>query len=238
MKNKKVLILTGITDMLHHLYGDDASFKDIFDMTLPSMQRYAKKHDYDLLAMRSFGTDDHNIFLDDHLGFLRVLRAFEMLQHYDIVMWIDADSIVTNDNYSIMDFELDENHCFYASWDWESKGTFSTGNFIIQKNNYSQVLFDQFVLMGKEIISRNMWGQEQTTLNLLYQHGPMRNLIKVLDHKYLGSVPSIELYPPPVWSDRTPPPFPWTEDSFLCHLTGLSNTTREQMLKAHFAKFL
>ena len=134
MKNKRVLLLTGTTDILRSPNETDNTMEEVFDLTLPSKQRYAKKYGYDLLSLRSFGSDKQNIFKDKHLGFLRALRAFEMLEHYNIVMWIDADSIITNDNFSINDFQIDENHSFYASWDWNNVGhSFSTGNFIIHK---------------------------------------------------------------------------------------------------------
>lgn len=243
MKSKKTLILTGTTDILRSPTETDNSYKELLQLTLPSMQRYAEKYDYDLLVMRSFGEDSHNRFLNTHIGsnmgFLRVLRAFEMLDYYDNVMWIDGDSIVTNNTYAIDDFHLDENHCFYASWDWNGKYTFSTGNFIIQKNKHTKEFFDQFILTSQYIISNNIWGQEQTTLNAMYTNSSLRNVIKILDHKYLGAIPGIEMYPGISWSkDRMSPRFPWNEDAFICHITGLVNATRVHILKTHFNKYL
>ena len=190
-----------------------------------------------MLALRSFGSDSTKIFDDIELGFLRELRTFEMLSHYDIVMWIDADSIITNDNYSINDFQLDEDHCFYASWDWNGKYTFSTGNFIIQKCNSTNDMFNKFLQVGKHVKDTNQWGWEQTTMNIIYRQTDLGNHIKVMDHKYLGAIPGIEMYPGTSWSkDRMPPRFPWNEDAFICHITGLVNATRVHILKTHFNK--
>lgn len=239
MSNKRVLILTGTSEILRTSEETDNTIEEVFDITFSSKQRYAKKHGYDLLALRSFGSDSNKIFDDIELGFLRELRTFEMLSHYDIVMWIDADSIITNDNYSINDFQLDEDHCFYASWDWNGKYTFSTGNFIIQKCNSTNDMFNKFLQVGKHVKDTNQWGWEQTTMNIIYRQTDLGNHIKVMDHKYLGAIPGIEIYPETSWSkDRMPPRFPWNEDAFLCHVTGLKNATRLDILKTHFSKYL
>ena len=139
--NKRVLIITGTTDMGKGLLpgwpsAEDRTMEDVFDLTLPSKQRYCKKHGYDLLSLRSFGTDKKNRFKDNDIGALRVLRTIEISEYYDVVMWIDADSIITNDNLTIEDFPLDDNCCFYASWDWNGKSSMSTGNFIIKPNKH------------------------------------------------------------------------------------------------------
>ena len=102
--NKRVLVLTGTTDILRQPNETDNTMEEVFDLTLPSKQRYVKKYGYDLLSLRSFGKDRQNRFTESDIGFLRVLRAFELLENYDIVMWIDADSIITNHNFSIDDF--------------------------------------------------------------------------------------------------------------------------------------
>ena len=67
MKSKKTLILTGTTDILRIPTETDNSYKELLQLTLPSMQRYAEKYDYDLLVMRSFGEDSHNRFLNTWL---------------------------------------------------------------------------------------------------------------------------------------------------------------------------
>lgn len=237
MSNKKVLVLTGTSEILRIPEETDNTFEEVFDLTLPSKQRYAKKHGYDLLALRSFGSDSNRLFDDTELGFLRELRAFEMLSYYDIVMWIDADSIITNDNYSINDFQLDEDHCFYASWDWPGKRTISTGNFIVQKCNSTNQMFNLFLQVGKHVKDTNQWGSEQTTMNIIHKQTDMGKHIKVLDHKFLGSIPSKQMFKG-IWDQRADPPHPWTNDSFLCHITGVPNKNRIDVINTSFERFI
>jgi len=235
-KNKRVLLLTGTTDMLRSPNETDNTMEEVFDLTLPSKQRYAKKYGYDLLSLRSFGSDKHNIFKDTHIGFLRTLRAFEMLYNYDTVMWIDADSIITNYNFSVDDFQIDENHSFYASWDWNNIGySFSTGNFIIHKTKNTNNFFNSFLSTGKQVVDSNTGGEEQTTLNSLYN--THKNDIKILEHKFLGSIPSKNMFMG-IWDGRPETKVPWSEESFLVHLTGITNKNRIEVAKTTFKDYL
>ena len=228
--SKNVLIITGYTDLT--IPTDDNTMKEVFDLTLPSKQRYANKHGYDLLSMRSFGTDKDNKFKKNDIGFLRADIAFKMIQYYDIVMWIDADSVITNDKYSISDFYLDEDHCFYASWDWNGKNSFSTGNFIVTNTKNTQT----FISFYNQVCMK--FPHEQDTLNALYINSPFRNIIKILDHKFLGAVPHIDMYGKELWKDRMPIPYPWNSDCFLSHLTGISNKDRIRILNDFYKDYL
>lgn len=237
MNNKRVLVLTGTTNIIRDPNSTDSTMEEVFDLTLPSKQRYAKKHGYDLFALRSFGVDKHNRF--DHLkiGFMRALRSFEMLEYYDAVMWIDADAIITNDNMSIYDFQLDDQHSLYTSYDWTGKHSFSTGNFILHNTPHTNNLFLEFLNIGKQVVDGNHWGEEQTTLNHIYKASELKNTIKLLDHNYLNAVPAAVMQSE-FWVNRQPVRWPWNENSFLAHLTGVSNKHRIEILENHFDRYI
>lgn len=237
----RTLLLTGTTDILKEQhYKNDNSMEEVFDLTLSSKQKYVKKHGYDILAMRSFGVDKKNRFKQEiygFIGFIRVLRALEMLEYYDYVMWIDADSIITNHDYSINDFQNEDKYCFYASWDWPGKNSFSTGNFIVHKGQNFDYFFDTFIAVGQHIVNTNQWGWEQTTLNTMYRIADFKNDMKILDHKYLSPIPD-KILMRGAWGDRPDPPFPWTKESFLAHIGGISNADRIKILKESFSEYL
>lgn len=237
MSNDRVLLLTGTTDMLRSPAETDNTYQEVFDATLPSKQRYVKTHGYDLMTLRSFGTDKRNLFKDTNIGFLRVLRAFDMLEYYDTVMWVDADSIITNDNFSINDFQIDKTHSFYASWDWNNIGhSFSTGNFILHNTKNTKDFFISFLKIGKQISDTNIWGEEQTTLNYLWKTTHTDD-IKILEHKFLGSIPNKMMYRG-IWHGRPEPQFPWAEESFLVHIGGVPNKNRIEVAQTTFKEYL
>lgn len=243
-QKKKVLVLTGSDDSMH----------SVLDMTIPSKQRYVQKHGYDLLIRRSFRPIPELGFLDNiiGIGFLRTLMVFQMLEQYDVVMWIDGDSIITNENIPVEDFLVGD-HSFYASWDWLSHANgqpgyngFSSGNFIIRRTPNSKKLFDAFLEVSKYFTQDE--GADQVTLNTIYNAGgeDLRKEFKVLEHKYLNAVPEF-MVDTKTWKadpKRTGPTkthtiiAPWNEDCFLAHLTGCTTEDRIYILQTYLKKYL
>ena len=239
--NKRVLVLTGMENLEKKSSDSDNKLEEMFNLTLPSKQRYVKKHGYDLMILRSFGIDSKNKLqrTDNHIGFLRVLRAIEMLEYYDTVMWVDGDSLITNLNYSINDFDIDEEHAFYVSWDWMHNSpyfngdyahAFSLGNFILNKINNTQ-LIDIFYETAKHFLD------EQHCLNTLYFKTQLKDTIKILDHKFLGGVP-VQVQNLSVWNTRSRIFKPWDKDHFLSHFTGISNEERIKMINEYYGEYL
>lgn len=58
--SKRTLIITGTTDFGRNPDSTDNTMEEVFDLTLPSKEKYAQKHGYDFLAMRSFGNKSSN----------------------------------------------------------------------------------------------------------------------------------------------------------------------------------
>jgi hypothetical protein len=225
MNNKRVLILTGTTEILRDELDpshNDATFGDVFDATLPSKIQYARKHGYDILAMRSFGENRITEF-GKNIGNLKVYHSFEMLKLYDVVMWIDADSVITNQNLTIEHFMIDKDHTFYASYDWMWKNSFSAGNFIVQNTeNLNELMrvFFEFVPLTTT---------DQQALNKIHRSTPIGKTIKVLDHRFLGAVPK-DIEKCSVWKGRPSVMSPWKVGDFLAHMTGVTNKDRLSLI--------
>jgi hypothetical protein len=218
----KTLILTGAESSMHEL----------LDITIPSKQKYAALHGYDFMSVRSFTSDLTCGFTEKNIGFLRALLAFKLLRFYNNVMWLDADSIITNFTYTIDAF-IQSNACFIASYDWLHYSQFSTGNFIIRKTVHTQQLFNMFIEVSKKYINNVM--AEQATLNEICALTNDANYFNILDHKYLNSVPGF-LVETETWkndNNRSGIISPWTTDSFIAHFTGTSNSERIHLIKTN-----
>ena len=242
LPKKKVLVLTGSNETMY----------DVLDLTITSKRKYTQQHGYDLLVKRFFqdhpeyGYQANNI----GIGFSRVLFAFQMLEHYDVVMWLDADSIVTNTNLPIEHF-IEGPESFFASYDWLSHKNggpghtgFSTGNFIIKRTDNTPTLYSAFFQESQRFLEDH--GADQTTLNYIHNNTSLRSEFAILDHSFLNAVPEL-ITTTNDWSSdpkRSGPTkthsivHPWTQDCFLMHLTGCSNEDRIQLLKKHFAHYL
>jgi hypothetical protein len=231
--NKRILLVTGYTKSNLDIYAanGDIPIKEIADMTLPSKQRYASRHGYDLLSICDFGEDIEKNIKETNIAFLRVARTADMLKYYDIVVWIDADSLITNNELKIENFPLDNNITFYASYDWNGRYTISSGNFILLKNHYTQDFLNSLYNLSTRFET------DQEGMNFLYQYSQYKNIMKILDHDYLNATPTKEMYAEQ-WKTRPDIPYPWNENSFLCHLTGASNIHRKRILNTYFSKFL
>jgi len=231
--NKRILIVTGYGKQSLDAYysSGDLTIKEISDMTLPSKQRYVNKHGYDLLTIQDFGEDKEKNFKESNMGFLRVSRSADMLKYYDIVLWVDADSIITNNDIKIENFPLEENITFYASYDWNGRYSISGGNFLFIKNhNTNNFLNALYSLNGK-------LENEQVAMNYLYFNTPLKSMMKILDHDYLNAAPSKEMYAEQ-WATRADIPYHWNTNSFICHLTGASNIHRKRILNTYFKNYL
>jgi hypothetical protein len=242
MENKKVLVLTGSDNNLHKL----------LDLTIPSKLKYTRKHGYDFMILNSFRKYPKFNIDNDNIGlsFSRTIYMFQMLEHYDIIMWLDADSIITNDNYPIECF-LTDTHSMYFSYDWpvaaDGSGYhsgFSGGNFIIKSTENTKEILDMFIDASKVFLKDS--GADQACFNALYNQTHLRSYIKILEHKYLGAVPDF-IKETDVWkkdNNRVGPNStfkivsPWNENCFIAHLTGCSIKDRIDLLNNKFQKYL
>lgn len=240
MKKKRILLITGSNDLNKEKFDpekkDTSTYEEICEMTLPSKQRYAKKHGYDLIHIRNFGTDPNGTIKDNETWHFRVYRSFLLLNDYDLVMWLDADALITNCEMPIENFGIDENFTFFASYAWPWKRSFSTGNFILKKTNKANDLFKTYY----EIL-RN-FEHEQATLNYIHQnnYNNLGNVFKILEHKYFDSIPSTEMYESVGvdWGNRPKIKYPWDKNSFLVHLSGVWNKNRIDIAKKYFSQYL
>jgi hypothetical protein len=226
---KKVLVFTGA----------DEKMKDVFNLTIPSKLNYAKKWNYDFLLINSFKVYSQYGMDDRHIGFSRFLHAMELLSHYDYVMWIDGDSIITNDSYNINDFVKGEEN-FFFSYDWftgpgHNHICFSSGNFILKSSEDNEFLRKSFLDISQNQLNSDV--QEQGVLNDMFSLPEFTKYFKILEHKYLNSVPNY-VSETGIWQGRPSITFPWNENSFLAHFTGITNLDRVDIITNNFQKFL
>ena len=212
------------------LTGSDDEMLSVLDLTLPSKQAYCKRHNYDLLSLRSFPADKECNFESRHIGFIRVATAFKLLKFYDNVMWVDADSIITNTDYKIEDF-ITGTETFIASYDWMWYNSFSSGNFIVRRTPDAQQLFNRFLAVSRYRLNDIM--QDQGALNQIFNESvEYRKMFNVLHHRFLGSVPAL-MVDTITWrndNNRSGIINQWNPDCFLAHLTGATASDRIDIL--------
>lgn len=239
--NKKTLVLTGATDKFRTKDSEgDSFFKEVLDLTLPSKKKYAEKHDYDFKVLRDFGSDPRGIFHDNHIGPQRLLCVFEMLDQYDVVIWIDGDAVITNDEYSVESIGLEENVVFYGSQVWNGNmflnlPYFSAGNFMIHKTEGYDTLKEYFYTVAQQVGPTNT--EEQHILNLIHKRTDLGSVFKIVPNNIFESVPAQNIYGSRYIFSRSVV-HKWTPGNFLVHLTGPCNRDRIHIMKEHFSEYI
>lgn len=216
----KTLVITGY---------DGEDYKGIFDLTLPSKVSYAAHHGYDLLVVRSFKPR----YGVTNIGMLRLLASLDRLAEYDVVMWVDADAIITNKTMSLEEIGLDDSCCFYASYDygaWALSGYMNTGNFVVKKTLQLPLLIATVYSMMRSA------SEEQTMMNQISRSTEVSRCVKILDNRYLGSMPMVvserrrDIYGVGIDNPRE-----WKSDHLIAHLAGLPNKDRIDITKKYFS---
>jgi hypothetical protein len=237
--NKRVLILTGYTEMDslngHNFEDNPMIFKEVFDFCLSSKERYAAKHGYDFMCLRSFGKDPNGLIESSDTGRMRTVACLEMVKSYDYVFWIDGDSIITNDSFGVEDFaDVDsEEIVYYASYDWpafsKEQGLFGNGNYVVANNKNTDDLYEGF------LSCTHSYENEQSTLNAMNKDRSYSKFFKILEHKCLNAAPAHEDILRK--HQRHEIGGEWTDENFLCHFTGLKNDQRLYILNKYFSEY-
>jgi hypothetical protein len=222
---QSVVVVTGYDDS-----DSTSSYQEVFDLTLPSKQRYCRERGYDLVVLRSIPKRYPSL----DIGIRRLMVCLELTEMWDTVAWIDADTVITGKTN--LESFVDDNHCFYASHDygdWAIRGNYiNTGNFVL-KNGESLITLK--TITNQYSVSFN---NEQEMMNTLIRQG--MKWIRVLSNEYLGSHPK-EIPLMKIQNGdgiQAPNSKPWKETDLMAHLAGIPNKQRVELLKSKFEKYL
>ena len=160
------LLLTGYND----------HFAPLGDLTAPVMLSYAGKCGYDFKCFRHPGSAIEATW---H----KIQATLDGLAHYDRVLWIDADILITNDTIR---HEYDSGLHFSLDWgrDATERRHFSAGCYLICRNAAS--MFSEVVAVQEEMMCKGEWEQEPLRANY-FRH---KKLVTIHNRRVFGSVPS------------------------------------------------
>ena len=193
------------------LTGYDDNMQELGDICLPSKRAYAERHGYAFECVRDYPKDVHPSWHK-----LQLLK--ERIDKYEAILWLDGDSIVTNQRMKIR--SDDGVGILTASADWCSETDDpselpSMGNFFLYNDPKTQRWLDM-VLTQNHFGNRPMWEQDAV-------HWCMRDdqwfrlMVAVRPRRMLNSVH------PTCRPHGKDPGAPWQPGDFLIHLTGVEN---------------
>ena len=197
----------------------DEKYKPLAQLTVPLMSEYAKRHDLD------FDRGGSALNTQDGIYWTKFVRGLELLKHYERIIWLDADQMITNPDY---EFAIPQ-HGFHVSMDWGYDAVqpweFSVCGFIAHKSSIpllEEVLTLEPESRGKpfpeqapcrEVVRKRIDGIESTLRDVAPGEERWNANINIHRARFLNAVPN-EVCPGKVVD-------PWKPGDFSAHLTML-----------------
>lgn len=176
----------------------------LINVTLPILEEYCNRHNYDLSVneVMQYG---------QYTGYDKLHQAYEHLQLNDVVMVMDADTLITNLTIKVEDI-IDDNHDFFISEDYNG---INAGVFIIKKTDWGRHFLNHLLHF--------VWHRDY---DVHCEQDVIRNYIKAVGLKHIAIIPQnkinsylYENYPE--IGKLTIDNGQWHKGSFILHLPGL-----------------
>jgi hypothetical protein len=208
------------------LTGYDDNMKELGDICMPSKLAYAERHGYHFECVRDYPKDVHPSWHK-----LQLLK--DRIDQYDAILWLDADSIVTEPNRTVLYFlnagegwtiyEAHQGEVLHASQDWcapaderpsDAKGI-NFGNFVLRNSPDTHRMLDA-ALIYTAYSTRTICCWEQDAINqCMREHSWFRSRVRIHPRRTLNAVhPDCKL--PSITA-----PDPWQPGDYLIHLTNV-----------------
>jgi hypothetical protein len=190
--------------------GYDANMASVGEISRRSQAAYAAQHGYDYLVVEDYAAGTHP-------SWQKMGKVLGQLSRYPVVLWLDADTVVTNRAIPFPSILQDRTGIVFST-DWsgsvDDPRNFSAGNFIATRCAGTAEIF-------RDAMTRTRWADQplwdQSALRDTYRERfDLRKFFHVLPRRQLNAVPL----------EAQPNTDPWQPGDFLCHLTGINNSRR------------
>lgn len=174
-------------------------YKEKMKLGIKSKQLYCKKHGYDFI-------DDETVYDNTRpFAWSKILMIKKYLPYYDYVVWMDADTMIMNDNIKLENIigEHENNLEFLLTRDVSN--TINTG-IIFVKYSYLSFIFLDLIYSKTQFINTHYW--EQDSFNDIYEN----------DEKNFKE--SCKILPMEKQNIFNCPVGLYTKDTFLIHFYG------------------
>lgn len=192
--------------------GYDEAVAPIGDLTSPLMESYAREIGCEFILHRKYPEDVHPVWQ-------KAIFILGALRKADRVLWLDADTIITNPDYRLPANLSPGLHC---SQDWrldQGLRDFSLGNVFATKE---AIRVYEHALHQKHWADKPLW--EQSAMREVQYNPEIAHLIHVHPRTMFNAVPN-EIAPDVAE--------PWRPGDWLCHLTGVSIDRKVQLFEKY-----
>ena len=190
------------------------SYKPLSDVAYPYWRRYCEKHGYDFIsegATDPRGTNWQKISMIGHY-----------LKLYDLVLWVGADTVVTNSEITIEQFWLLQG---------KPKVLLSTDVFgvnsdvmLFSQSVESEMLLYAIDTLGYQLYEKHHWGEQKSIIRFVHQK-PYSDWVKIIPQKGMNSYLHRLYGRPENW------PGNWEQGDWILHLPGLPLDERLRVIE-------
>lgn len=195
------------------LTGYDDAMAEVGDRVSRTHERYAAKWGFRFVRHRSYQGGEHPSWQK-----LRIVTSY--LRDCDVLLWLDADTVVTNEGFDFRSLEPRAGILASADWNCSDGTRFSAGNYVAYAGDRTFDLLSAAQTL-RQYAGRPNWDQD--AMQDLSLRAWWEGVVTILPNRALNSVP-VQAQPTAV--------APWQPGDFLCHLTGIPNARRLDMLAA------
>lgn len=196
------------------------------DIMKPTVEYYGKLHNIDTLFFKE------KLLPKESAKKHKILLLYNLLKHYEIVMWMDSDTIIVDPSIDIRD-EIKTNHLIYMTSYFGRDPLFPNSGIIIVKRNPKTLEILEKVWKFKRKHRRGWWDQ-QAFLELL---GFDNNYIHIRSYsgptEYTSHIGNLPLK----WNSR-PNRKDVAKNPIILHHCGLDWWVRLKRMKKSYEQFL
>ena len=200
-------------------YTED--IKDLYDLISLSYKKYCDKNNYDFVSRNI----SYEIY-DRHPVWYKIYYIQELLNKYEWVLFVDCDTLLTNDNIKIENFIKDEKD-LYISKDING---INAGVMLIKNSEWSKIFLDHCWNIDKNDpiyhepgFSWNITQAEQRAIIVMIKKFGL-DKVEFLPQNIFNA------YIYNTWNLQYPQG-EWNKNSFILHAPGCSLKQRLEMFK-------
>lgn len=177
-------------------------------------------------------------------GFDKILFLEEIVKknRYDLILWCDCDTLITNFNKNIEDL-VDEKYHFFLTKDWNS---INGGVFLFKTSDQGLKYFYHLKEKMYEYASQNTYrfGEEQTAMIKTCEDQQFKDVVKILPQRTMNSYPYDKIYGhpngykgKPGYPDKLGENGNWEKGDFIIHIPGFGPDLFDKRME-HFNYYI
>jgi hypothetical protein len=142
--------------------------RPVLDESLPTFRRFGERHGYDVVVGREEAIEDRAP------AWSKVVLLRRLLEHYDYVLWVDADAIILDDSLDPVSLLAEGDYQALVRYRWHDEEGACTGVWLLRNVERAIAFLDAVWEGGDGYLQLHPWEQAAAMRLLGYNVDPDR----------------------------------------------------------------